>query len=75
VDVALAIFGIALDPALTITGEIGDTYEVDFTTSLNPPVTWTPLISTLKLTTSPQTVVDTAGSGSPKRFYRAVFLH
>ncbi len=73
-SVALAIFGIALDPAVTITGKIGDTYEVDYTTSLTPPVTWTPLISTLKLTTSPQTVVDTSGLGSG-RFYRAVFLH
>jgi len=74
VNVALAVLGIALDPAITITGNIGDTYEVDFTTSLTPPVTWTPLISTLKLTTSPQTVIDTSGVNSG-RFYRAVFLH
>ena len=53
-NVALAIFGIALDPAITINGKIGDTYEVDYTTSLTPPVTWTPLVSTLKLTMSPQ---------------------
>jgi hypothetical protein len=73
--VALAILGITLDPAINITGKIGDTYEVDYTTNLTVPVTWTPLVPTIKLTTSPQTVVDTSGTGSPKRFYRAVFLH
>lgn len=73
-NVALAILGIGLDPAITITGKIGDTYEVDYTTSLTPPVTWTPLVSSVKLTTSPQTVVDTSGLGAG-RFYRAVFLH
>ena len=73
-SVALAFLNIQLDPAIIITGNIGDTYEVDYTTSLTPPVTWTPLVSTLKLTTSPQTVVDTSGLGGG-RFYRAVFLH
>ncbi len=73
-NVALALFGIALDPAITITGKVGDTYEVDYTTSLTPPVVWTPFISTLKLTTSPQTVVDSSGLGN-RRYYRALFLH
>ena len=73
-SVALAVLGIALDPAITITGKIGDTYRVDYTTSLAPPVSWSNLISTIKLTTSPQTVVDTSGLGAG-RFYRAVFLH
>jgi len=70
----LSFFGLSLDPVISITGNIGDTYEVDYTTSLTPPITWTPLVSTLKLSTSPQTVVDTSGLGS-SRFYRAVFLH
>jgi len=75
-SVSLAFFGLSLDPVISITGNIGDTYEVDYTTSLTPPITWTPLLnpSSLKLTTSPQTVVDTSGLGS-SRFYRAVFLH
>lgn len=73
-NVALAILNIHLDPAIVITGNVGDTYEVDYTTSLAPPVTWTPLMTAFKLTSSPQTVVDTSGLGSG-RFYRAVFLH
>ncbi len=73
-NVALALLNIALDPAIVITGKVGDTYEVDYTTSLTPPVTWTPLVTAFKLTTSPQTVVDSSGLGSG-RFYRAVFLH
>ncbi len=74
--VTLALFGLSLDPVISITGSIGDTYEVDYTTSLTPPITWTPLLTppSFKLTTSPQTVVDTSGLGS-SRFYRAVFLH
>jgi len=73
--VALAIVGISLDPAINITGKIGDTYEVDYTTNLTVPITWTPLVANVKLTTSPQTIVDTSGTGSSKRFYRALFLH
>jgi hypothetical protein len=74
VSVPLAITGVALEPAIIITGIVGDTYEVDYTTSLTPPVTWTPLFAAVKITTSPQPVVDTSGIGSG-RFYRAVFLH
>lgn len=72
--VPLAITAMALEPAIVITGNVGDTYEVDYTTSLTPPVTWTVLVPSVKLTTSPQPVVDTAGLGQ-HRFYRAVFLH
>ena len=72
--VALALLNLGLDPAITITGKVGDTYEVDYTTSLTPPVTWTPLVTAFKLTTSPQTIVDTSGLGA-QRYYRAVFLH
>lgn len=75
-NVPLALTGLGLDPAITITGNVGDTYEVDYTTSLTPPVTWTPLpgFSPFVLTASPQTVIDTSGLGS-QRYYRAVFLH
>ena len=62
---ALAISNIQLDAAIIITGKIGDTYEVDYTTSLTPPVTWT-MLTTVKLTTSPQTVVDPSGLGSQR---------
>jgi hypothetical protein len=74
-SVPLALLSIALDPAITITGHVGDTYEVNYTTNLIPPIIWTPLLpSPIVLKTSPQTVVDTSGLGS-QRFYEAVFLH
>ncbi|MFZ0826548.1 MAG: immunoglobulin domain-containing protein [Verrucomicrobiia bacterium] len=71
--VALAITGIALDPVIGITGPIGSTYEVDWTTSLTPPITWT-MLTTVKLASSPQNVLDTS-PGASSRYYRAVFLH
>jgi hypothetical protein len=74
-SVALALLGIALDPAITITGVVGDTYQVNYTTSLTPPIIWTPLLaSPLVLSASPQTIVDTSGLGTA-RYYEAVYLH
>ncbi len=72
-DATLALVGLNFYPVVTITGKIGDTYRVDYSTSLSP-TTWIPY-STNKLTVSPQLVVDTASPGSNTRFYRAVFLY
>ncbi len=74
-SVPLALLNIALDPSITITCKIGDTYQVNYTTNLVPPVIWTPLLpSPIVLKMSPQTVIDTSGLGID-RFYEAVFLH
>jgi hypothetical protein len=69
---ALAIVGIHFYPAIEITGEIGDTYRVDYATQLAPS-TWIPL-STNELVTSPQLVVDSTAPGNNKRFYRAILV-
>lgn len=58
-------------PVITVTGVAGNTYEVDYTTSLTPPVTWTPL-TTVTLGGATQLVVDTASPMSSARFYKVV---
>jgi hypothetical protein len=72
-DATLAIVGINFYPVVTITGKIGDTYRVDYATSV-ALTTWIPL-STNLLTTSPQLVLDVSSPGNNSRFYRAVFLY
>jgi hypothetical protein len=71
-DATLAIVGLNFFPVMSITGKIGDTYRVDYSTKVDP-TTWIPL-STNKLTTSPQMVIDTSSPMDNTRFYRAVFL-
>ena len=60
-----------LYPVITINGVNGNTYVVQYTTSLTPPVTWTPL-ATNTVGTLPAYVVDTATPMSIKRFYRVI---
>jgi len=72
-DATLAIVGINFYPVVTISGKIGDTYRVDYATSL-APTDWIPL-STNRLTTSPQLLLDASSPGDRSRFYRAVFLY
>ena len=72
-DAQLALQGIHFYPAVELTGKIGDTYEVDYSTAV-APTTWIPL-STNKLTMSPQLVIDSSSPGANTRFYRSVFLH
>jgi len=69
----LAIQVLNIFPTVTLSGKLGDTYRVDYTTSLTPPVTWTPL-ATNKLTVSPQYFLDSTSPGPNQRFYRSVFL-
>ena len=72
-DATLAIMGVGFYPVISITGKIGDTYRVDYSTKVDP-TTWIPL-STNKLVTSPQLIIDTSSPGNNSRFYRAVFLY
>jgi len=60
-----------LYPVITINGVNGNTYVVQYTTSLTPPVTWTPL-ATNTVGTLPAYVVDTATPRSIQRFYRVI---
>lgn len=70
---ALALLGLSVNPVIAISGKIGDTYVVEYST-LIAPSTWIPL-STNKLTISPQAIIDYSTSGcSGNRFYRAVYV-
>ena len=68
---SLSTEAISFYPVVTINGIPGNTYEVDYATSLTPPVTWTPL-TTVTLATSTQFVVDSSSPMSNTRFYRVV---
>jgi hypothetical protein len=60
-----------LYPVITVNGINGNTYVVQYTTSLTPPVTWTTL-ATVTVGTGPQYVVDTATPMSISRFYQVI---
>jgi hypothetical protein len=69
-ECAPGVMTIAQYAGVTVAGSIGCTYEIDYTTNLNNPITWTPL-NTNTLTSNPYLFIDTnVISGS--RFYRAV---
>ncbi|HVV73803.1 MAG TPA: hypothetical protein VHI52_20230, partial [Verrucomicrobiae bacterium] len=69
--VSLSTEAISFYPVITINGIPGNTYQVDYTTSLTPPVTWTPL-ATVTLAAPSQFVVDSGSPMSNNRFYRVV---
>jgi Immunoglobulin domain len=60
-----------LFPVITIDGVVGNTYLVQYATSLTPPVTWTTL-ATVTLGAASQQIVDTATPLAITRFYRVV---
>jgi hypothetical protein len=69
-EAALAAVSLNFFPTVLITGKLGDTYRVDYSTQAEPTM-WTAL-STNVLTSSPQLIVDTTSPGNNTRFYRAV---
>ncbi|MCC7377597.1 MAG: immunoglobulin domain-containing protein [Verrucomicrobiales bacterium] len=68
----LALVGIEFSPVVQLAGKVGDTYRIDYATSL-APTTWIPL-STNKLVSVPQAFVDSHWRENQARFYRAVYL-
>lgn len=72
-DAPLALDTLSFFPVISLSGKIGDTYRVDYSTAV-APTTWIPL-STNKLTTSPQMLIDTTSPMDKSRFYREVYLY
>ena len=68
--VPLALNGINLFPSVTLVGTVGDTYQVNRSSSPSGP--WSPL-TLVKLTTSPQYIVDFTLPVSPAEFYQEVY--
>jgi hypothetical protein len=60
-----------LFPVVTLNGTVGNTYEVQYTSSLATPVTWTTL-GTYTTITSPQYVPDFSAPLSTSRFYQVI---
>ena len=60
-----------LFPVVTLNGTVGNTYEVQYTSSLTPPVTWTTL-GTYTTISSPQYVPDFSAPLSTSRFYQVI---
>jgi hypothetical protein len=71
-EAKLSLLEISLYPVLSLTGRIGDTYRIDYSTNLDP-ATWI-LLRTIVLTASPQLIVDSESPMSMRRFYRAVLV-
>jgi hypothetical protein len=70
-SVSLSTTSIALYAGLTVTGPVGTTYNIQYTTSLTTP-NWISL-GTLTLTSSSMLYLDTTvAANQPQRFYRAV---
>ncbi len=69
--VPLAISAAYVFPTVSITGPIGDTYSVYSSLNVNGP--YTNLVSTVKLTTQPQYVVDYTLPVNTAKYYKAVW--
>ncbi len=68
---ALSANSFNLYPVITISGVVGDTYVVQYATSLTQPVNWTSF-ATNTLGTPIQYVIDLASPLSMQRFYRVL---
>ena len=62
-----------LYPGITVTGDVGTHYRVEYATGL-APTTWLLLQDIPQLPVSPFKVYDPAVATQPKRFYRAVLV-
>jgi len=60
-----------LFPVVTLNGTVGNTYEVQYTSSLAAPVTWTTL-GTYTTISSPQYVPDFSAPLSTSRYYQVI---
>ncbi len=64
---------IDLVPALTLSGDIGQSLRLDFINAIGPTDAWTTL-DTVTLTNTSQLYFDTSSIGQPRRLYRVVAL-
>ena len=72
---APAQVGIASYPAITLTGTVGQSYRIDYATTLVPATNWTTLKFVTLPTSLPYPVLDTTPfSANAQRYYRAVSL-
>jgi len=58
-------------PAITLTGNVGDSLELDCINQFGPTNAWT-MLDTLTLTNTSQLYFDVSAIGQPTRLYRSV---
>jgi hypothetical protein len=69
-QVGQSTLSIQLYAGLTLSGNFGSTYEIQYSTALNGS-NWN-MLAEITLTNSPHPYFDTNSPGSPRRFYRAL---
>ena len=68
----LSLLNLNMYAGLTIVGQVGGNYQIDYRNDLNNP-NWTNLTNVV-LPSSPYLFIDTASSQYSQRFYRAVLV-
>jgi len=61
----------AVVPLLTLRGDVGSDYSLEYINAIGPTNNWVPLV-TLTITNNPQPYIDTSAAGKPTRLYRLV---
>ena len=67
----LPVLGITTVPAISITGDVGRSYQLQYIPSIGPTNNWND-VATILITNSPQFYPDYSAIGQPLRFYRVV---
>lgn len=72
-NASLSSMGFSLYPVVTVNGVTGSTYVGQYTTSLTPPVTWTPFVTNTAGSFAPIYMVDTNSPlNNKQRFYQVI---
>lgn len=71
-EAIVSLLGLHMYAGLTLAGEAGETYKIEFQTSLTNE-TWITLTN-LNLPTSPYLFIDLSSPGASQRFYRATLV-
>jgi len=69
----LPALGINMIPAITLIGDIGATYRLEYVNAIGPTNSWV-TVATITITNSPQLYLDASAIGQPARVYRTVQL-
>ncbi len=68
-----ALLDIAMYAGITIEGQIGATYQIEYTTNVASSTNWVALTN-LTLTASPYLFYDSSSAGQARRYYRAMLV-
>jgi hypothetical protein len=69
----VAGLGMDLVPAISLTGQVGFTYRLEYLTTFSPSGAWNP-VANITMTNNPQLYIDVSAIGDRSRIYRMVQL-